>query len=106
MNVLMSFLSAVPQWVSDSFPILRIVMIVLMAIVGIAIIVVVLFQPSNSDISSAYGGGGGTDTYYSKNKGKTLESTMKRITVILGIVEAVLSILFFVSLIIYSGSAS
>lgn len=105
MNVLMPFLSAVPQWVSDSFPILRIVMIVLMALVGLAIIVIVLFQPSNSDLGSAYGGGG-SDTYYSKNKGKTLESTMKRITVILGIVEAVLSILFFVSLIIYSGSAS
>lgn len=100
----MSFspLLSVAQWVSDSFPIIRIVLIVLMVVVGLGIILLVLFQPSETSGLGAISG----DTYYSKNKGRSSESTLRRITVILGIVEAVLSILFFVSLIIYTGAAT
>lgn len=99
----LNFISAsVPNWVVSSFPIIRIVMMVLMVLVAIALVIVIMFQPSSS---SGMGALTGTrDTFYSKDKSKSLESVMKKITVILGIAEVVLAILFFVSLLIYRGN--
>lgn len=94
------FLSVAP-WVVDSFPIIRIVMIVLMVAVALGLIIVILFQPSSSSGMGALTGA--RDTFYSKDKSKSLESVMKKATVILGIIEGVLAILFFVTLIIYRG---
>ncbi|MCM1367655.1 MAG: preprotein translocase subunit SecG [Roseburia sp.] len=96
----MTFLS-VAGWVSDSFPIIRIVIIALMVLIGLALVVVIMFQPSSSSGMGALSGA--RDTFYSKDKSKSLESVMKKITVILGIVEGVLAILFFVTLLIYRG---
>ncbi len=97
----MQFLS-VEGWVVDSFPILRIVLIVLMALIGIALVVVIMFQPSSSSGMGALTGQ--RDTFYAKDKSKSLESVMKRITVILGIIESLLAIFFFVTLLIYRGA--
>lgn len=91
----------VPGWVADSFPILRIVLICLMAAIGIALIIVIMFQPSSTSGMGALTGQ--RDTFYAKDKSKSLESVMKRITVVLGIIEGVLAILFFVTLLIFRG---
>lgn len=96
----MTFLS-VAGWVADSFPIIRIVIMALMVAIGLALIVVVMFQPSSSSGMGALTGQ--RDTFYAKDKSKSLESVMKRITVVLGILEGVLAVLFFVTLIIYRG---
>lgn len=96
----MSFLS-VAGWVADSFPIIRIVIISLMVALGLALIVVIMFQPSSSSGMGALTGQ--RDTFYSKDKSKSLESVMKKLTVILGSIEGVLAILFFVTLLIYRG---
>lgn len=93
-----SFLN-VANWVSDSFPYIRLVIMVLMVLIALALIVVIMFQPSSSSGMGALTGA--RDTFYSKDKSKSLESVMKRITVILGIIEGVLAILFFVTLAIY-----
>ncbi len=97
----MQFLSAVEGWVADSFPIIRIVMMVLLVVIGLALIVLIMFQPSSSSGMGALTGQ--RDTFYSKDKSKSLESVMKKITVVLGIIEGVIAILFFVTLIIYRG---
>ena len=91
----------VPGWVADSFPILRIVLVCLMAAIGIALIIVIMFQPSSSSGMGALTGQ--RDTFYAKDKSKSLESVMKRLTVVLGIIEGVLAILFFVTLLIFRG---
>lgn len=96
----MSLLS-VAGWVTDSFPILRIVIITLMAAIGLALIVIIMFQPSSSSGMGALTGQ--RDTFYSKDKSKSLESVMKKLTTILGIIEGVLAIFFFVTLLIYRG---
>ena len=96
----MSLLS-VAGWVADSFPIIRIVIITLMVAIGLALIVIIMFQPSSSSGMGALTGQ--RDTFYSKDKSKSLESVMKRLTAILGIVEGVLAIAFFVTLLIYHG---
>lgn len=94
-------LLSVAGWVTDSFPILRIVIISLMAAIAIALVIVVMFQPSSSSGMGALTGQ--RDTFYSKDKSKSLEAVMKRITAILGIIEGVLAIFFFVTLLIYRG---
>ncbi len=98
----MQFLAIlVPDWVAKSFPILRIVIISLMAAIAIALIIVIMFQPSSSSGMGALTGQ--RDTFYSKDKSKSLESVMKKITAILAIIEGVLAIFFFVTLLIYRG---
>ena len=63
-----------------------------MSLCALFIIAVVLFQPGNSSGISALGGA--TETYLSKNKGKTFEHKMRVMTVISGIIFAVLCIVF------------
>ena len=94
-------LLSIAGWITDSFPIIRIVLISLMVAIGLALIVIILFQPSSSSGMGALSGQ--RDTFYSKDKSKSLESVMKKITIVLGIAEGVLAILFFVTLIMYRG---
>lgn len=91
-----------PAWVTDSFPIIRTVIIVVMVVLSLALIVLVLAQPSNEHGMNAITGQT-SDTFYSKNKSKTLQGVFKRLTVIISIVLAVLSLVFFITLAIYSG---
>ena len=71
---------------------IKIPMLIIMALCAIFIILVVLFQPGNSSGVGALGGQ--TETFLSKNKGKTFEHQMKKLTVISGVVLAVLCIVF------------
>ena len=68
------------------------VAIAIMAICALFIIFVVMFQPGNSSGIGALGGT--TETFLGKNKSKTFEHKMKLLTVISGIIFAVLAIVF------------
>lgn len=70
------------------------VMIILMAVAALAVIVLILLQPSNSTGINALGGS--SETFFGKNKGKSVEAQMKKWTIICLIILAVLSIAFFV----------
>ena len=74
------------------WPYIKVVALIVMAVCAIFIILVVLFQPGNTSGIGALGGQ--TETFLSKNKGKTFEHKMKKLTVVSGIVFAVLSIVF------------
>ncbi len=74
--------------------ILLITMIVLMAIAAITAIVLVLLQPSNSSGIDALGGS--SETFFGKNKGKSIEAKMKKWTWICLAVLVVFSIAFYV----------
>lgn len=71
---------------------LKIVALIIMFICALFIILVVLFQPGNSSGISALGGT--SETFLTKNKSKTFEHKMKKLTVISGIVFAVLCVAF------------
>lgn len=73
---------------------LSITMIVLMAIAAITAIILVLLQPSNSSGIDALGGS--SETFFGKNKGKSIEAKMKKWTWICLIVLAILAIVFYV----------
>ena len=69
------------------------ILIALMALVALAAIILVLLQPSNSQGIEALGGS--SETFYGKNKGRSVESKLKLWTIICVAVLAVLSIIFF-----------
>ena len=71
---------------------LKIALLVIMAICGLFIILVVLFQPGNSTGVSALGGT--TETFLGKNKSKTFEHKMRKLIVISAIIMAVLCMVF------------
>ena len=70
------------------------VMIVLMLVAAIAAIVLVLLQPGNSTGIDALGGS--SETFFGKNKGKSIEEKMKRWTWICLIVLVIFSIAFYI----------
>lgn len=73
---------------------LSITMIVLMALAALTAIVLILLQPSNSSGIDALGGS--SETFFGKNKGKSIEEKMKKWTWICLAVLVVFSIIFFV----------
>ena len=87
MNLLMAttFIDMWHGWI-------KIVFAIILAICGLFIILVVLLQPGNSSGVSALGGT--TETFLGKNKSKTFEHKMKKLTVISAIVMAVLCLTF------------
>lgn len=72
---------------------LSVTLIILMAIVAITAIVLVLFQPSNSSGIDALGGS--SETFFGKNKGKSIEARMKKWTWICLAILAVLAVAFY-----------
>ena len=102
MKSLLTFFSAtVPQWVSDSFPTIRVVLIILLSVVAVVIVAAVLLTPSQNDGLGVLSGQS-SETYYAKHKKQSLEGIVKKVTVISGIVAAVICIMFFVTLAIYN----
>ncbi len=70
------------------------ILIVIMAIAAVASIVLILLQPGNSDGIDALGGS--SETFYGKNKGRSIESKLKMWTYICLGVLGVLAIVFFI----------
>lgn len=87
---MMSMLMAGGFW--NVWPVIKIVALVVMTICALFIILVVLFQPGNSSGISALGGT--TETFLGKNKSKTFEHRMKKLTVISSVIFTVLCIAF------------
>ena len=71
-----------------------IVLLVLMMLCAIAAIILVLFQPGNSQGIDALGGS--SETFFGKNKGRSMESKMKKWTIIDLVILAVLALVFFI----------
>ncbi len=71
-----------------------IVLIVLMLLCAVAAIILVLFQPGNSQGIDALGGS--SETFFGKNKGRSMESKMKKWTIIVLVILAVLALTFFI----------
>ena len=73
---------------------LSVTMIALMCLSAIAAIVLVLLQPGNSTGIDALGGS--SETFFGKNKGKSIEAKMKKWTIVCLVVLVIFSIPFFI----------
>lgn len=105
MNFLSLLGAEVPEWVSTSFPIIRGVLIGYIALAAVAIIVLILVQPSNSQGGITGITGSNVETYYSHNKGATREGRLKRATAWIALSIVIAAILFFVLTLIYNPTA-
>ena len=69
------------------------ILTIIYVIVCLVLIVIALMQSSEDDgASSTIMGGSQTGNFYEKNKGRTREGKLKRMTVILGIVFAIVTV--------------
>lgn len=71
---------------------MSIALAVLQTIVGIILIVVVLMQPSKTNGLSGIMTSGPTESFYSRNKSRTSEAMLSRITIISAIIFALLCV--------------
>ena len=88
--MLYNLLALINNW--DTMLAICIPCLIISALCAIFVIVVVMLQQSNSNGIGALGGQ--QETFYGKNKGKTLESKLKRLTYICIAIIAVLMIVY------------
>lgn len=69
---------------------MRTTLLVLQTIVSIVLIVVVLMQPSKTNGLSGLMSGGAAESFYARNKSRTSEALLVRVTVVCSILFAVL----------------
>lgn len=94
---LFTLLTETPTTSDTSYTILQIVSYVLVALMfvsALAAIVLVLLQPGNSTGIDALGGS--SETFFGKNKGKSIEARMKKWTIVALVVLAVFAIVFYI----------
>ena len=94
--------AATADWIVNSFPVIKAVIVGVLALLAIIMIVLTVMQKSNSDGSSAITGQ--TNTFYNRNKGATLQGKIKILTIIDAILILVLCIAFLVLNTIYVGN--
>lgn len=82
------------EGIYNLYVILSVTLIVLVFAVSLLSIIIVLMQPGNSTGINALGGS--SETFFGKNKGKSIEEKLKKVTYICLIVIGVLSVVFYV----------
>lgn len=91
-------LKTYPLWMTNSFPIIRIVLFCLVVASAVLLIITVLFQHEDANDTDVITGS--QESYYSQNKGGSRDAKLRLITIICSIVIAVCVILYFVSFLI------
>lgn len=92
----------VAKWVSKVFPVIRYIILVLLAIIALATIVLVFMQIGQGGNSTNVITGN-TESYYAQNKGGSREGRITKLIYICVGIMVVLSILFFISFNVYDG---
>ncbi len=90
--------SSAPAWVSNSFPVIRMILMIIVGLCAIALTVVVLMQETENTSASALTS---TESYYSQNKGRSRDGMLKKATVILSIIITVCVVVYFILTAIY-----
>lgn len=76
---------------------LKVICTIIYILVCVAIVIIVLMQDSKSEGLSAAITGGSTNTYWSKNKGRSKEGILSKVTIILAVAFVVLSVVLNLS---------
>ena len=92
----------VSHWVEVTIPAVRYVFLGIILLCAIIVTLTTLFQ-NNSNDEGAFLSGGATESYYAKNKSGTMAGKLKILTTVCSVVIAVLTVLYFVSNLIYAG---
>lgn len=79
----------------EALQITRLVLLIVEAVLAVALVVSIFFQPANTTGVSAIDN---SETYYTRNKKRTTEGFMKRATIVISILMAVVAVAFFITL--------
>ena len=101
LNLIAASDQAVAPWVANSFHIIKTVLAVLICICAIFMIIATLMQKSEADGSAAITGK--ADTFYNRNKGGSLQGTVKKLTIIDAVLLLVFCVAFLILNSIYRG---
>lgn len=66
--------------------------LIMQVIVSVLLIIIVLVQPGKTNGLSGFISGGSTESFYSRNKSRTSEAMLSKLTVIFAIIFALLCI--------------
>lgn len=102
MNNVLNYMG-VADWIAQSFPIIRIVLLVLTVLCCVAVIVLALIAPAGSENGNVITGGETSETFYSQNKSRMNEGLVKKLMIAFSIATAVLIVLFYITVIVYRG---
>ena len=91
-----------PDWVVSSFPVIKLVLVILVLICSAFMIVAVMMQDGNTNGMTGITGDS-SDTFYNRNKGQSMQGKIKKLTVINAILILVFCIAYLVLNTIYSG---
>ncbi len=86
---------SVSEAVASALQTMRTVFIIAEAVLAVALIVTIFFQPANTTGVSAIDN---SETYYTKNKKKSTEGIMKRATITIAILMGIIAVAFFITL--------
>ena len=64
------------DWIVSSFPIIRIVLVCIIALCSLTLIVTTLMQSNSNDNSSQALSGGSRESYYAQNKGESRDGKL------------------------------
>ena len=70
----------------------KIALLILIVLLSIVMVLIVLLQPGNSEGLGSISGG--AETFFGKNKAKTLEGRLKKLTIIVAVALVVLCIVY------------
>ena len=90
-----------PDWVVNSFPIIKLILVILILLCSIFMIVSVMMQEGNTN--GMTGITGEADTFYNRNKGQSMQGKIKKITIVVAIMILVFCLAYWVLNTIYSG---
>ena len=93
--------NAQADWIVSSFPIIKVVLAVLIAICAIFMIIAVIAQRGEANGSTITGQ---TDTFYNRNKGSSLQGIIKKLTIIDAILLVVFCIIFLALNTVFAGT--
>lgn len=91
-----------PEWVVNSFPVIKLIVVILILIAAVFMIVSCLMQEGNTNGMTGITGDT-SDTFYNRNRGKSSQGIIKKLTIINAIAIMVLCIVYLVLNTIYSG---
>ncbi len=91
-------MATLPYWVSASFPIIRIVLVCIMALCAIVMTVTIIMQSNSNDDATSALTGHVQESYYAQNKGESKNVKLSRATITCICVIAVCIVLYFTTL--------
>ena len=86
----------VPQWISDSFPVIQAVLAITIAVACIVMIIAILASPAQAG-RGANAITGAAESFYTKNKGKNNQGRIRNLIIAMAITIAVCAVLYFVT---------